>query len=338
MTSANPSFDAMPGASYIVPARPIMHDARPVPSRLLALAPEVAAALAAGRPVVALESTIVTHGMPWPANIETARAVEATVREHGAVPATIAVLGGKVRVGLQGDELEALARDPAARKLSRRDLAMALVHGWRGGTTVAATMLCAARAGVPVFATGGIGGVHRGGQLTMDVSADLTELARTPVAVVSAGCKAILDIPRTLEVLETFGVPVVGFGCDEVPAFFTRGSGCPAPLRLDTPAEVAALLDAHWSLGLHTGVLVTNPIPQAHAMDPAEIDEAITGALVEAEAQGVVGTAITPFLLARVAALTDERSLRSNIALVEDNARVAAAIAVAYAALAYDRP
>jgi pseudouridine-5'-phosphate glycosidase len=190
---------------------------------------------------------------------------------------------------------------------------------------------------VSVFATGGIGGVHRGGETTMDVSADLTELARTPVAVVSAGCKSILDIPRTLEVLETHGVPVVGFGCDEIPAFYTRGSGCPAPLRLDTAAEVAALMDAHWRLGLRTGVLVTNPIPKAHAMEPAEIDAAIGTALAEAEAHGVAGKDVTPFLLARVAALTGERSLRSNIALVEDNARVAATIAVAHAALVRPR-
>lgn len=310
-----------------------MHAAPAVPSHLLALAPEVAQALADARPVVALESTIVTHGMPWPANFETARAVEATVRAHGAVPATIAVQDGKIRVGLSDPELEALARNSGARKLSRRDLAAALSLGWRGGTTVAATMLCAAWAGVHVFATGGIGGVHRGGHVTMDVSADLTELARTPVAVVSAGCKAILDIPRTLEVLETFGVPVVGFCCDEVPAFYTRDSGCPAPLRLDTAEQVAALLDVQWSLGLRTGVLVTNPIPEAHAMDRSEIDGAIAAALAEAEARGVTGKAVTPFLLARVAALTGERSLHSNIALVKDNARVAAGIAAAHAAL-----
>ena len=318
-------------AGSLLAALATMHADPPIPSRLLALAPEVAEALAAGRPVVALESTIITHGMPWPANVETARAVEATVRAHGAVPATIAVLGGKLRVGLPDAELEALARDRSVRKLSRRDLAAAIAQGWSGGTTVAATMLCAAWAGVRVFATGGIGGVHRGGHVTMDVSADLTELARTPVAVVCAGCKAILDIPRTLEVLETFGVPVVGYGCDEVPAFYTRGSGCPAPLRLDHPREVASLLDAQWSLGLRTGVLVTNPIPEAHAMDRAEIDGAITAALAEADAQGVTGKEVTPFLLARVAALTGERSLRSNIALVQDNARVAATIASAYA-------
>lgn len=314
-----------------------MHAVPSIPSRLLALVPEVAEALADARPVVALESTIVTHGMPWPANVETARAVEATVRAHGAVPATIAVQGGKLRVGLSDAELEALARDPAVRKLSRRDLAAALSQGWNGGTTVAATMLCAAWAGVHVFATGGIGGVHRGGHVTMDVSADLTELARTPVAVVSAGCKAILDIPRTLEVLETFGVPVVGFGCDEVPAFYTRTSGCPAPLRLDHAEQVAALLDAHWSLGLRTGVLVTNPIPEAHAMDRDEIDGAIAAALAEADARGVTGKAVTPFLLARVSALTGERSLHSNIALVKDNARVAAGIAAALAVLEHAR-
>jgi pseudouridine-5'-phosphate glycosidase len=321
-----------------MPSPTTMHADRPIPARLLALAPEVAQALAEARPVVALESTIVTHGMPWPANVETARAVEASVGAHGAVPATIAVQDGKIRVGLSDDELETLARDPAACKLSRRDLAAALAQGWRGGTTVAATMLCAAWAGVRVFATGGIGGVHRGGHVTMDVSADLTELGRTPVAVISAGCKAILDIARTLEVLETLGVPVVGYGCDEVPAFYTRTSGCPAPLRLDHPGEVAALLDAQWSLGLCTGVLVTNPIPEAHAMDPAEIDRAIAAALVEAQAQGVAGKAVTPFLLARVAALTGERSLHSNIALVKDNARVAATIAAAYAALVRERP
>jgi pseudouridine-5'-phosphate glycosidase len=314
-----------------------MHATLSIPSRLLAIAPEVAAALAEGRPVVALESTIVTHGMPWPANVETARAVEATVRDHGAVPATIAVQDGKIRVGLSDAELEALARDPGAHKLSRRDLAAALAQGSRGGTTVAATMLCAAWAGVRVFATGGIGGVHRGGHVTMDVSADLTELARTPVAVVCAGCKAILDIPRTLEVLETFGVPVIGYGCDEVPAFYTRGSGCPAPLRLDHPGEVAALLDAQWSLGLRTGVLVTNPIPVEHAMDGEEIDRAIAAALAEAETQGVTGKAVTPFLLARVAALTGERSLRSNIALVKHNAQLAAAIATAHATLVHAR-
>ncbi|MEM7158657.1 MAG: pseudouridine-5'-phosphate glycosidase [Myxococcota bacterium] len=294
--------------------------------------PEVAAAIEAGRPVVALESTIITHGMPWPANAQTAREVEATVRENGATPATIAIMDGRIRVGLSDDRLEALAKDEDARKLSRRDLAVALASGWRGGTTVAATMLCAAKAGIAVFATGGIGGVHRGGQHSLDVSADLTELARTPVAVVCAGCKAILDIPRTLEVLETHGVPVIGYGCDEVPAFYTRTSGCLAPLRLDTPEQVAAMMAMQWNpqVGLGGGILVTNPIPAADAMDQDEIDTAIEQALGEADARGIVGKDVTPFLLARVVELTGERSLASNIALVRNNARVAACIAKAY--------
>lgn len=292
---------------------------------------EVAQALAEDRPLVALESTIITHGMPWPDNAHTARAVEATVREHGAIPATIAVSGGRVRVGLDEAELEMLAKDEEARKLSRRDLAVALSQGWRGGTTVAATMLCAARAGLSIFATGGIGGVHRGGHETMDVSADLTELGQTPVAVVCAGCKAILDIPRTLEVLETLGVPVIGYGCDEVPAFYTRQSGCPAPLRLDTPQQVADMLAMQRALGLDNGVLITNPIPAGDAMDRTEIDHAIAEALRDADAQGITGKAITPFLLARIVELTGARSLAANIALVKNNAAVAAQIAVASA-------
>ncbi|MEX1362947.1 MAG: pseudouridine-5'-phosphate glycosidase [Nannocystaceae bacterium] len=303
----------------------------PSPAQWLAIRPEVARALASHRPVVALESTIITHGMPWPANAETARSVEAVVREHGALPATIAVMDGRIRVGLSDEELEALARDPEARKLSRRDLGTALAQGWRGGTTVAATMLCAARAGIRVFATGGIGGVHRGGEHSLDVSADLSELGRTPVAVVCAGCKAILDIPRTLEVLETQGVPVIGYGCDEVPAFYTRRSGCPAPLRLDTPLQIAEAIAAQWELGLRTGVLVTNPIPVADAMDEAEIELAIASALADADARGIKGKDITPFLLARIVELTGERSLRANIALVRNNAQLAARIAVAYA-------
>lgn len=299
-------------------------------SRWLHIDPEVRSALEQDRPVVALESTIITHGMPWPANFETAQAVEATVRDHHAVPATIAVMDGKIHVGLSPDALEALAKDEHAAKLSRRDLAAALTRGNRGGTTVAATMLCAQRAGIRVFATGGIGGVHRGGEHSMDVSADLDELARTPVAVVCAGCKAILDIPRTLEVLETHGVPVIGFGCDELPAFYTRTSGCPAPLRLDEPSEVAALMHAQWDLGLSSGVLVANPVPEADAMDPAQIEHAITRALADAEDHGIIGKDVTPYLLARVVELTGEQSLRSNIALVQNNARLAARIAHAF--------
>ena len=297
----------------------------------LAPTPEVGQALADGRPVVALESTTITHGMPWPTNAETARRVEAVVREHGATPATIAVMDGRIRVGLDDAQLEALARGEGAHKLSRRDLGTALAQGWRGGTTVAATMICAERAGIAVFATGGIGGVHRGGEHSLDVSADLHELGRTPVAVVSAGCKAILDIPRTLEVLETQGVPVIGYGCDEVPAFYTRHSGCAAPLRLDTPAQVAAAMHAQWSLGLRTGLLVANPIPEADAMPREEIEAAIEAALADADARGITGKDVTPFLLARVVERTGERSLRANVALVLDNARVAAAIATAYA-------
>ncbi|MCH9686178.1 MAG: pseudouridine-5'-phosphate glycosidase [Deltaproteobacteria bacterium] len=301
-------------------------------SRWLRYSAEVADAFTHGRPVVALESTIITHGMPWPANVETARSVEAAVRDQGAAPATIAVMDGSIRIGLSDAQLEALAQDDSAHKLSRRDLAVALARRWRGGTTVAATMLCAHRAGVSVFATGGIGGVHRGGEDSMDVSADLTELSRTPVAVVCAGCKSILDIPRTLEVLETHGVPVVGYGCDEVPAFYTPHSGCAAPMRLDTPQEVAAMMDAQWSLGLRGGVLVTNPIPTADAMPREEIERAIALALDDARARGISGKEVTPFLLAQVVERTGRRSLHSNIALVHHNARVAAAIAVAYSA------
>lgn len=304
----------------------------PASDPLLAPTPEVADALATGRPVVALESTIITHGMPFPANAETATAVEATVRAHGAIPATIAVMNGRIHVGLDKDQLQALASNKDARKLSRRDLSVALSQGWHGGTTVAATMLCAARAGIAVFATGGIGGVHRGGERSLDVSADLTELSRTPVAVVCAGCKAILDIPRTLEVLETHGVPVIGYGCDEVPAFYTRDSGCPAPLRLDTPQHVAAMIRLQRQLQMDTGVLITNPIPAADAMDRTEIDRAIERALADADARAIVGKDITPFLLGRVVELTGARSLTANVALVKNNAAVAAQIAVALSA------
>ncbi len=293
------------------------------------LHPDVAAALAGGRPVVALESTIIAHGMPWPQNLETARRVEQAVRHAGALPATIAVLGGRPTVGLTDVQLEALARGGAAvAKLSRRDLAVAVATRRDGATTVAATMKLAAMAGIRVFATGGIGGVHRGAEATFDVSADLLELARTPVAVVCAGAKAILDLPLTLEVLETHGVPVLGHRCDELPAFYSRESGCPLPHRCESATEIAAVLRAHWALGL-AGVVVANPIPAEHALPRERIDSAITQALSEAEAQGVRGPASTPFLLARVAELTGGDSLAANIALVLDNARLAAAIACA---------
>ncbi|MBL8360105.1 MAG: pseudouridine-5'-phosphate glycosidase [Rubrivivax sp.] len=293
------------------------------------LHPDVAAALAAGRPVVALESTIIAHGMPWPQNLETARRVEQAVRHAGALPATIAVLGGRPTVGLTDVQLEALARSGAAvAKLSRRDLGVAAATRRDGATTVAATMKLAAMAGIRVFATGGIGGVHRGAETSFDVSADLLELARTPVAVVCAGAKAILDLPLTLEVLETHGVPVLGHRCDELPAFYSRDSGCPLPHRCESAAEIAAVLRAHWALGL-AGVVVANPIPVEHALPRDRVDGAIAQALAEAEAQGVRGPASTPFLLARVAELTGGDSLGANIALVLDNARLAAAIAKA---------
>jgi pseudouridine-5'-phosphate glycosidase len=301
---------------------------------LLDLPPDVAAALAGGRPVVALESTIVSHGMPWPRNVETALAVEAEVRAQGAVPATIAIVDGRLKAGLTHDQIERLGRGgPDVAKASRRDLALLVARGATGATTVAATMFIAALAGIRVFATGGIGGVHRGAPASFDVSADLLELARTPVAVVCAGAKAILDLPLTLEVLETHGVPVIGYGTDRLPAFYTRDSDCAVDLRLDEPGEIARVMQAQWDLGLPGGLVVANPIPQAHALPRDVVDRAIDQALAEARARGVAGKAVTPFLLARVNALTGGDSLASNIALVLNNARLAAQVAVAYAAL-----
>jgi pseudouridine-5'-phosphate glycosidase len=299
----------------------------------LKLAPEVAEALAQGQPVVALESTIIAHGMPHPQNVETARQVEALIRAEGAVPATIAVLGGRLHVGLADDELERLgsARDVA--KVSRRDLPHVLATGATGATTVAGTMIAAHLAGLEVFVTGGIGGVHRGAETSLDVSADLTELARTPVAVVCAGAKSILDLGLTLEVLETHGVPVVGYGTDRFPAFFTRDSGFPVDFRLDGPEAVARLLVTQWSLGYPGGVVVANPVPEADAMDREEIDGIIDQALRDAAQQGVSGKRVTPFLLARIQQLTGGRSLATNIALVKHNAVVGAGIARALAEL-----
>lgn len=293
----------------------------------LSLSPEAEAARARGLPLVALESTIITHGMPWPQNLDTARRVEAEVRAAGAVPATIAVMDGRIRVGLAEAELEALARTPGARKLSRADLADCLLTGETGATTVAATMICAHLAGISVFATGGIGGVHRGAEATMDISADLHELARTPVTVVAAGAKAILDLPKTLEVLETLGVPVIAYGQDELPAFWSRSSGLKAPLRADDPARIAAAHGLRAALGLAGGQLVANPIPAADEIPAAELAPVIAAALAEAERQGIQGKAVTPFLLARVFEATAGRSLAANIALVLNNARLAAAIA-----------
>lgn len=296
---------------------------------LLQYAPEVRQALDAGRAVVALESTIVAHGMPFPDNLATARAVEGLIREQGAVPATIAVMDGKVRIGLSDAELEQLARAGSqALKLSRRDLAYAVSQRRLGATTVASTMLCAHAAGLRVFVTGGIGGVHRGAPQSMDVSADLQELARTPVAVVCAGAKSILDLPLTLEVLETQGVPVLAVGQAEFPAFYSRSSGLKADFRLDTPAEIAGFLRAHWQLGMNAGVVVANPVPLADEIPAAEVEQWIAQSLREAALQGVAGKASTPFMLQRIAELSGGRSLATNIALVKHNAVLGARLAL----------
>jgi pseudouridine-5'-phosphate glycosidase len=299
----------------------------------LDIAPDVQHALATGRAVVALESTIISHGMPYPQNVATALQVEAEVRAHGAVPATIAIVGGRLKAGLSKDEIEQLGRaGHAVTKVSRRDLPFIVARGGLGATTVAATMLIAAMAGIRVFATGGIGGVHRGAQESFDVSADLQELAQTPVAVVCAGAKSILDLRLTLEYLETHGVPVVGYQTDALPAFFTRDSAYQVDYRLDSAAEIAAVLKAKWGMGLQGGMVVANPIPAQYAMQRAAIDQAIEQALQEAAQQGIAGKASTPFLLARVCELTGGDSLASNIQLVLNNARLAAAIAIAYQA------
>ena len=296
-------------------------------------APEVAAALKAGKPVVALESTIITHGMPFPQNVETARAVEAEVRAHGAVPATIAIMAGHIHIGLTAPELDALGQCHDAMKVSRADLAVCLTSGRTGATTVAATMICAARAGIAVFATGGIGGVHRGAETSFDISADLPELGATAVTVVAAGAKAILDLPKTLEVLETAGVPVIAFGQDAFPAFWSRDSGMKAPLRMDHAREIAAAHLMRAKLGLPGGQLVANPIPEADEISRDVIGPVIETALAEATAQGIAAKAVTPFLLQRIFELTNGRSLASNIALVLNNARLAAAIAIEIAAM-----
>lgn len=294
----------------------------------LTFSPEVQAARDAGRALVALESTIITHGMPYPQNVETARTVEAEVRAAGAVPATIAVMGGRLHIGLSDSELEQLARARDVMKLSRADLAVALATGRTGATTVAATMIGARLAGIGVFATGGIGGVHRGAELSFDISADLRELSETPVSVVSAGAKAILDLPKTLEVLETLGVPVIAVGQDEFPAFWSRSSGLRAPLRLDRPADIAAAHLQRAALGLPGGQLVANPIPAAAEIPRDVIVPFIEQALAEAAAQRIAAKAVTPFLLQRLFELTAGRSLAANIALVRNNARLAAAIAL----------
>ncbi len=295
----------------------------------LLFAPEVARAREQGRPIVALESTIISHGMPYPQNVQTAREVEAIVRAEGAVPATIAVMGGKIRIGLADEELELLGQSPDALKLSRRDLPYALVSGHVGATTVAATMICAQLAGIPVFVTGGIGGVHRGAETSFDISADLQELARTSVAVVCAGAKSILDLPLTLEYLETHGVPVLSIGQDNFAAFYTPDSGLKADFRIDDPAEQARFLRAKWGLGLAGGVVISNPVPADEAMPREEIERITTQALQEAEAQGIQGKGVTPYLLARIKELSGGRSLATNIALVRHNARAGARLALA---------
>ena len=301
----------------------------------LLFSPEVVAARNAGRPIVALESTIISHGMPYPQNVETARKVEQIIRDAGAVPATIAIMDGKICIGLSNEQLEQLGTAPDAIKVSRRDLAYVLAEKKLGATTVAATMICAALAGIEVFVTGGIGGVHRGAATSFDISADLQELARTNVAVVCAGVKSILDIGLTLEYLETHGVPVVSVGQPGFPAFFTRESGFPADFQLDTPEQQARFIRTKWQLGLTGGVVFGNPVPEVSAMKNEEIDGIIAQALREADAQGVKGKALTPFLLDRIVNLTGGRSLATNIALVKHNALVGARLAVALHAMAH---
>lgn len=294
----------------------------------LRISAEVADALRTGRAVVALESTLITHGLPHPANVETALAMEAAVREGGAVPATIAILGGKITVGLARGEIERLGSLPAGsvRKCSRRDLPIAIARGEDGATTVAGTMIVAHLAGIRVFATGGVGGVHRGAPF--DVSADLLELGRTPVAVVCSGAKSILDLPLTREVLETQGVPVIGLGTDTMPAFYSRSSGLPVDVAVKTPGDAAQIIAAAGKLGAQHGLLVTVPVPEAAALPEEKMEAAIRQATAEAAAQRLHGKAVTPFLLARVAELTGGDSRRANIALLINNARVAGQIAV----------
>jgi pseudouridine-5'-phosphate glycosidase len=292
---------------------------------------EVADARRDGRGIVALESTIIAHGMPHPQNLETARLLERTVRETGATPATIALIDGRIKIGLADYDLSRLADGDNVIKASRRDLGVAVARRMTAATTVAGTMICAHLGGIRVFATGGIGGVHRGGETSWDVSADLQELARTPVAVVSAGAKAILDLRRTLEYLETMGVPVIGYRTDSFPAFYTPDSGHPVDYRIDQAAEIAAALAAGWGLGLEGGAVIANPVPEAHASPAEDIARAIDSALEDAERRDISGKALTPFLLSRIGELTEGESLRTNIALAKNNATLAGEIAAALA-------
>ena len=295
----------------------------------LLFSPEVAAARAAGKPLVALESTIISHGMPYPQNVAMAREVEDIIRDAGAVPATIAIMEGKICIGLSSEQLEMLGTSPTAMKVSRRDMPYVVAQRQLGATTVAATMICAQLAGIEVFVTGGIGGVHRGAATSFDISADLQELAQSNVAVVCAGVKSILDIGLTLEYLETHGVPVIAVGQSGFPAFFTRESGFAADFQIDSAADQAAFIRTKWQLDLRGGVVVSNPVPAAHAMEKEEIDRITEQALAEAEQNGVKGKAVTPFLLNRIKQLTGGRSLATNIALVKHNALVGAQLAVA---------
>ncbi len=304
-------------------------------NKYLDVAPEAAEALKAGKPVVALESTIISHGMPYPQNVETALQVEKIIRENGAVPATIAVIGGRLKAGLSPEEIDYLGKTGSAvAKASRRDLPVLVAQGRDGATTVTTTMMIAHMAGIQVFATGGIGGVHRGAETTMDISADLEELARTPVMVVCAGAKSILDLGLTLEYLETHGVPVIGYGTEELPAFYTRKSGFGVDYRIDTPEDLAKAFYVKQDMGLGGGMLVTNPIPEEFSMDADVINKAISNAVAEAKEQGIHGKETTPFLLAKIKELTGGNSLDSNIQLVFNNARLAAKTASALSALA----
>jgi len=302
-------------------------------NQYLDINPEVKQALDSGKAVVALESTIISHGMPYPRNVETALRVEEIVRENGAVPATIAIMNGKLKVGLTRDEIESLGKSHAVIKTSRRDIPFILAKGLDGATTVASTMVIASLAKINIFATGGIGGVHRGAQETFDISADLQELAQTDVAVICAGAKSILDIGLTLEYLETQGVPVIGFGTDELPAFYTSKSGFPVDYRVDTPEELALALKTKWDLGLRGGAVIANPIPKEFEMDANEINNVIASAIQEAQAKGIKGKETTPFLLAKVTEMTKGSSLDANIQLVYNNAKVGAQIAMAYSKL-----
>lgn len=299
----------------------------------LDIAPEVAEAMQDGRPVVALESTIISHGMPNPRNVETALRMEAAVRQQGAVPATVAVIRGRLKAGITETEINQLGNGGnRVVKTSRRDLPLVVTRKQDGATTVAATMIVAAMAGIRVFATGGVGGVHRDAAETMDISADLDELARSDVAVVCAGVKSILDIGRTLEYLETRGVPVLGYQTDSMPGFYTTDSGFAVDYRVDSAEDIAAAMKAKWAMGLHGGLLIANPVPDAHALDPSEIDGAIEAALVEMKQKGITGKETTPFLLGKIVELSGGKSLDANVALALNNARLAARIAAAFSA------